>query len=374
MPVNKSKWIERAREILDEFGTPEARANIDKLIKQYEKECPSGLWPGLAWRQGIRKSKEKGQKPIVYTVGEIDNTDTYKTTKITNVTKGMFGLKENMSMDEDLFEWALSAFVEDAEDDNPEEKDEEKNKEKKDDDNGDNTVDPGTDTGGATTDDSGDNKDDISADSSGPSDTDSSSNDNSTAGGEEGETKEPEKEEVKPEPAKKLTPISRPQQFARQEEDKNGVRRKNLYVEFIKWAKTFNSKNIFGSNFDKDIFHVTYPFVPHELRYFYRLADPTICVLSGNLTFFPVIQLRKLNSDNQQMKDYFIFAATDHDLRVFSTADKAVYLAKDDNGKIVPTTKLGDTFDIYIQNMIKQGDILNGPREDTTLEYVEELT
>ena len=178
---------------------------------------------------------------------------------------------------------------------------------------------------------------------------------------------------VEPPPIQPKTPISRPKQFANQEQDKNGVRRKNLYIEFIRWAKDYNNKNIFGSNFDKDIFNGSYPFVPEEMRYFYRLADPTLCILAGGLTFFPVIQLRKLNSENKHLDQYMIFAATNDDMRVFSNVDKRVYLATEQNGEIVLTKPLANTFDTYIQTMIDKGDILNGPREDTTLEYAEDL-
>lgn len=176
-----------------------------------------------------------------------------------------------------------------------------------------------------------------------------------------------------PTPPTIKTPISRPKQFANQEQDKNGVRRKNLYIEFIRWAKEYNPKNIFGSNFDKDIFTGSYPFVPDEMRYFYRLADPTLCILAGGLTFFPVIQLRKLNAENKHLDQYMIFAATDTDMRVFSNVDKRVYMATEQNGEIVLGKALANTFDTYIQIMIDKGDILNGPREDTTLEYVEDM-
>ena len=169
---------------------------------------------------------------------------------------------------------------------------------------------------------------------------------------------EPKEEESKP---KEEKPISRPKQVDRNESDKNGVRRKKLYIAFIEWCKEFNRKNVFGSNFDKDIFHVTFPFVPEEMRYFYRLANPTMCVLSGDLTFFPLADLRKINQDNNEFPKYIIFAATENDLRVFNTEDKMVYLATEENGDITLSTKLGDTFDLYIQNMIKRGDILNAP-------------
>lgn len=160
-----------------------------------------------------------------------------------------------------------------------------------------------------------------------------------------------------------IEPTSLPKATDAQEENKNGVRRKKLYIAFIEWAKSFNQKNTFGSIFDKDAFDVTYPFVPHEMRYFYRLANPILCVLSGSLTFFQVSELRKLNSNNPDMKDALIFAATENDYRVFSTRDKKVYVGVDkENGSGIAFTKcLADSFDLYIQNMIDQGDILNGP-------------
>jgi hypothetical protein len=157
--------------------------------------------------------------------------------------------------------------------------------------------------------------------------------------------------------------VSLPKQRDAEESDKNGVRRKKLYIAFIEWAKAYNNKNSFGSIFDKDIFHVTYPFVPEEMRYFYRLANPMLCVLGGNLTFFPVAELRSLNSKNSHLDQMMIFAATETDLRVFNKSDKKVYRATDENGAVTLQEVLGDTFDLYIQNMIKQGDILNAPLE-----------
>lgn len=160
-----------------------------------------------------------------------------------------------------------------------------------------------------------------------------------------------------------IEPTSLPKATDAQEENKNGVRRKKLYIAFIEWAKSFNQKNTFGSIFDKDAFDVTYSFVPHEMRYFYRLANPILCVLSGSLTFFQVSELRKLNANNPDMKDALIFAATENDYRVFSTRDKKVYVGvdKEDGSGIAFTKCLADSFDLYIQNMIDQGDILNGP-------------
>lgn len=158
-----------------------------------------------------------------------------------------------------------------------------------------------------------------------------------------------------------------PKQTDKAEASKNGVRRKKLYIAFIEWAKSHNQKNAFGSIFDKDAFKVTYPFVPDEMRYFYRLANPILCVLGGGLTFFQVSELRKLNAKNPQMNEILIFAATPNDMRVFNTQDKKVYRGTDENGSLKLNEVLGDTFDLYIQKMINQGDILN-ETEDSTIE------
>lgn len=178
-----------------------------------------------------------------------------------------------------------------------------------------------------------------------------------------------ESEEVNKDPEDEHKPESKPKQVDKAESDKNGVRRKKLYIAFIEWCKEINPKNTFGSIFDKDAFHVTYPFVPEEMRYFYRLANPMLCVLQGNLTFFAAAELRKLNSKNSQLQQMMIFAATENDFRVFNNKDKKVYRGIDKNGALTLQEVLGETFDLYIQNMIKKGDILNAPLEESVEEY-----
>ena len=175
-----------------------------------------------------------------------------------------------------------------------------------------------------------------------------------------------QEEKPKEEPIKKEEPKeeSLPKQTDRAESSKNGVRRKKLYIAFIEWCKEYNNKNTFGSIFDKDAFKVSYPFVPNEMRYFYRLANPMLCVLAGDLTYFPVAELRKVNSKNTKLSEMIIFAATQKD------ADKKVYRAIENNGNIELAEVLGDTFDTYLQNMINKGDILNGPIEEST-QYVQ---
>ena len=233
------------------------------------------------------------------------------------------------NMDEEDLEWALNAFVEDAED--GEENTEEENK-----------------------------------DDPPPSIEDENVEENNEE--EKPEEEEPEEDKKEEEKVQGIEPKSRPKAVDAAENNKNGVRRKKLYIAFIEWAKAYNRKNAFGSIFDKDIFDVSYPFVPHEMRYFYRLANPMLCVLGGDLTFFPVAELRKVNAQNKKLSEMLIFAATPNDLRVFSIKDKQVYLAQEQDGEIVLTQVLGETFDLYIQNMIKQGDILNGPIEESVID------
>lgn len=176
------------------------------------------------------------------------------------------------------------------------------------------------------------------------------------------EAAEPEK--VEPEAPKPVEPEkkeSMPKKTDKAESSKNGVRRKQLYIAFINWAKGFNPKNTFGSVFDKDAFHSIYPFVPDEMRYFYRLANPMLCVLSGDLTFFAVAELRKLNMKNSRLSEMMIFAATNDDVRVFNKKDKKVYRGTEENGMLKLAEILGDDFDAYIQKMVNQGDILHDP-------------
>ena len=178
---------------------------------------------------------------------------------------------------------------------------------------------------------------------------------------------EPEVEEPEKKPNK---PLSMPKQTDAKEKDKNGVRRKKLYIAFIEWCKEYNSKNTFGSVFDKDIFHNVYPFVPEEMRYFYRLANPILCVLAADLTFFQVSELRSINKKNKHLDKIMIFAATPDNLRVFNKEDKQIYLATEEDGEIILGDVIGVTFDTYIQNMIKKGDILNAPLDDGKEEQV----
>ena len=185
---------------------------------------------------------------------------------------------------------------------------------------------------------------------------------------EEEVKEEPKNEEIKEEPPaieeepKEEEPKSLPKQVDAAEANKNGVNRKKLYIAFIEYAKSINPKNVFGSVFDKEVFHVTYPFIPQEMRYFYRLANPTLCVLKDDLTFFELSELKKINADNKEFPKKLIFAATPDLYYLFNIDDKKVYTATEGNGALTIKDDKS-SFDLFIQNMVNKGDILNGPPE-----------
>lgn len=145
---------------------------------------------------------------------------------------------------------------------------------------------------------------------------------------------------------------------------KNGTNRKKLYFKFVEWAKEVNPRNVFGNIFEWKAFTEKYPFIPMEMRYFYRLANPILCVLEDKLTFFQVSELEDLNRDNSKFSDLIVFAGTLTDIIVFNSKDKKVYRAEDDNGDIKLKEVIATSFDKYIQDLLGQGDILNGSVED----------
>lgn len=172
-----------------------------------------------------------------------------------------------------------------------------------------------------------------------------------------------------PEKSKPPEKESRPKQVDRAEAPKNGVKRKELYLAFIEYAKRINPKNTFGSVFDKDAFKVTYPFVPEEMRYFYRLANPLLCLLEDGLVLFSLADLRKVNTDNPKPDRWLIFGAdraTDPNAQVvyaFNRNDKGIYCL--DEGSVASDDTIGepagdhgskvgqvaDSFDHYLEHL-----------------------
>ena len=85
MPIRITQYKSLMKEFLSE-------EELNKKVEKLEKECPTGIVPNPNFKNGIKRSKANGQEPIKYTVGQIDPTDTYKTTNVKKVTKGMMKL------------------------------------------------------------------------------------------------------------------------------------------------------------------------------------------------------------------------------------------------------------------------------------------
>ena len=132
---------------------------------------------------------------------------------------------------------------------------------------------------------------------------------------------------------------------------RNGVLRKKLYIEFIEWAKEKNSNNNFGSNFNKNIFNEDNPFVPKDMRFFYRLADPLLCMID-DLTFFSLSELNAVNSGIIDLEKQMIFAATKEEFIVFNKEDDKIYIGKEKNKSVALVKEIANNFDDYIQDLI----------------------
>lgn len=142
------------------------------------------------------------------------------------------------------------------------------------------------------------------------------------------------------------------------ESGRNGNSRRYLYNEFISYAKNINKKNKFSTVYDNDTFTKSYPFIPYTMRFFYRVANPVLCVLKDKLTFFQLSELEKINSEYNKLKDMIIFAGTLNDMRVFNIQDKKVYLGIEENNSLTLKEILADNFDLYIQKLIGRDDII----------------
>lgn len=166
-----------------------------------------------------------------------------------------------------------------------------------------------------------------------------------------------------------------PKQTDKAESDKNGIVRKQLYVAFIEYAKELNSKNVFASVFDKDIFHVTYPFVPDEMRYFYRISNPLLCVLEDTLTFFELSELKNINKNQNTLNNLFIIFAADKfgNVILFKYDDKKVYNGKIDGVNVTVKNEEAPTFDEYIQKLVGKDILGTGLIPRTKLSHDENI-
>ena len=98
MPMNIDRYVG----IMSQFIHDDKK--LDKLRKELNEECPTGIVPNPGFEAAVKKSKERGQKPIIYKVGEIDTTETYKTTNIRAVTKGMLNLESVVNTETSITE------------------------------------------------------------------------------------------------------------------------------------------------------------------------------------------------------------------------------------------------------------------------------
>lgn len=142
---------------------------------------------------------------------------------------------------------------------------------------------------------------------------------------------------------------------------RNGNSRRYLYNEFIKYAKDINSKNEFQTNYDGNVFIKEYPFIPYSMRFFYRVANPELCVIKDNgtnLVFFQLSELKSINKDYNQLKEMMIFAATTKNFRILNIKDNKVYIGIEQNKKIILQQEVAKNFDSYLQTLIGRDDIL----------------
>ena len=142
------------------------------------------------------------------------------------------------------------------------------------------------------------------------------------------------------------------------EEEKNGKNRKRLYYAFINYAKKQNDKNLFSSIYDPDAFQVEFSFIPESIRYFYRMANPVICIFD-DLTFFSLNEIKEANKNNPQRLNYLVIASSDDYSVVISLKDEKIYKATLNKNDFKVLEVLAKSFDLWIQGLIGNTDFLN---------------
>ena len=143
------------------------------------------------------------------------------------------------------------------------------------------------------------------------------------------------------------------------ENEKNGVNRKRLYVSFIEFAKKQNAKNLFSSIFDSNAFEHTFAFMPDDVRYFYRMANPVICVIN-DLVFFSLNEIKRVNEKNNMFPKLIVFASTDDYQVVLNLSNHKVYKAVLEKNVLKVKEMLERSFDLYLQNLIGTRNFLGG--------------
>jgi uridine kinase len=138
-------------------------------------------------------------------------------------------------------------------------------------------------------------------------------------------------------------------------EEKNGKARKDKYESFIGAMKDINPKSTFSSVWDAEAFRSQFKFVPYEVRYFYRIANPSF-VQIGEFKWIPYSEeLIQAQSKYGLGKKLFVFATFGKEPVFFNMLDKKIYL----NDSVISAS-----FDGFIDELIAKGGIPVGSNED----------
>lgn len=172
---------------------------------------------------------------------------------------------------------------------------------------------------------------------------------------EEEETEE-QIEDLNEDPIKDRSKVKDPKKAI--EEEKNGTNRKRLYIAFIQFAKRKDSRNLFSSIFDTNAFDETFSFIPESIRYFYRMANPIICVID-DLIFFSLNEIKKANENNNQKSKYLILAHSPTYEICIDLDNEKMYKGVIKNNNLIIHEMLDKSFDLWLQGLIGNTDFLN---------------
>lgn len=142
------------------------------------------------------------------------------------------------------------------------------------------------------------------------------------------------------------------------EEEKNGTNRKRLYIAFIQFAKRKDNRNVFSSIFDTNAFDETFSFIPDSIRYFYRMANPIICVVD-DLVFFSLNEIKQANENNNQKSKYLILAHSPTYEVCIDLDNEKMYKGVIKNNNLIIHEMLDRSFDLWLQGLIGNTDFLN---------------
>lgn len=140
----------------------------------------------------------------------------------------------------------------------------------------------------------------------------------------------------------------------RDQDNLDGIQRKEMYQQWADLMMQLNSNNVFGTIFDQDVFKSEYKIVPYEMRYFYRLQNP-VSVTIDDLSFIPFgTELLEAQDKYGLGKKMFVFATNNEKPIFFNMLDKTIWFND---------TKLNDSFDGFIEQLTQNNGELQIPEE-----------